>query len=425
MSDVKTKRLKLKDLIPDTENPNAHTERGMALIAKSLETVGLGRSIVTDKHGNILAGNGVTEVAIEQGFDGAVEIETDGTTLVIVKRIDLDLTNDPEHRARMYTYLDNQAARASINFLPAQVIAHMKAGVPLNEVFTAEEMQALVQQGVNEQAQDTEAPDAQPDRADELQQKWQCQRGQIWTIGKCRLMCGDCTSAEDVARLMAGGKYGMVFTDPLYGVNYDSTATGRSKRQFDKIENDDLTGDAFQNFNVVWLGAVIPFAVKNASFYVCGANRTAHHLIMAAERLNLHYAVPLVWVKQHFSLSWDRYHPQHEYIFYGGEGSKPTGGKSRWYGPKNETTVWQIDRDHSGDYEHPTQKPVELPARAIRNSSVPDEIVADFFCGSGTTLVACEQLKRRGYGMEISEKYCAVALERLSLMGLTPILENS
>lgn len=281
------------------------------------------------------------------------------------------------------------------------------------------------------QDQDGQTSDsgAQIDRADELEQVWRCERDQLWIIPSksCRgnhlLFCGDSTNADDVNRLFENGaRYAMVFTDPPYGINYDHASTGRAKSKFDKLQNDDLSGDEFREFNVKWLKAVLPHQLENASFYVCGANRTAHNLILAAIECGICYAVPLVWVKQRFALNWDRYHPQHEWIFYGGEGSKPTGKTSRWYGENNESTVWQIDRDHSGDYDHPTQKPVELPARAIRNSSTYDEIVLDPFAGSGSTLVACEQLGRQGRCIEIEPKYCAVILQRLADMGFEPEL---
>lgn len=273
---------------------------------------------------------------------------------------------------------------------------------------------------------------AQLDKAAELQAKWQVQAGQVWEIpsktvpGKAhRLICGDCTDENILKTLFEDVKFAVVFTDPPYGIKYDSVATGRSERQFDKIPNDDLEGQAFQDFNYRWISAALPFQTEDASYYVCGANRTAHHLILAAERLGLHYAVPLVWVKQHFALNWDRYHPQHEWIFYGGEGSKPTGKTSRWYGENNETTVWSIARDNAADYEHPTQKPVELPARAIRNSSASGEIIADFFLGSGTTLVASEQLGRICYGTEIHPPFFAVILDRMERMGLNPKLVSA
>ena len=197
---------------------------------------------------------------------------------------------------------------------------------------------------------------------------------------------------------------------------------GRSKHDWGKIAGDDLAGPALEKFHQNFLAQVSAHLVDDGVLYVCCADRTAHKLIAAAEATGIHYAVPLIWVKQHFVLNWDRYHSQHEFIFYGGPGSMPTGKKSRWFGPKNETTVWEISRDAYCNYKHPTQKPVELPCRAIKNSTAKGEAIFDPFLGSGTTLIAAEQLGRVCYGIEIAPKYVAVTLQRATDAGLTPKL---
>lgn len=142
---TRTRSAKITEFTPDSENPNLHTERGLDLVATSLEIAGLGRSIVVDKKGKILAGNGLVEVAVEKGFEDAIVVPTNGDTLVIVQRDDLDLEDDPEHRARMYTYLDNRSAQLSITFSAAQLLAHQKAGVDMKAAgFTADEIRALI-----------------------------------------------------------------------------------------------------------------------------------------------------------------------------------------------------------------------------------------------------------------------------------------
>lgn len=238
------------------------------------------------------------------------------------------------------------------------------------------------------------------------------ERGDVWVCGEHRVMCGDSTDADDMSLLMTGEKAAVFFTDPPYGIGYDHAATGRAHKKFDRIENDGVESPELGRFFRDFLGAANPLLVDDGVLYVCAANKTAHVFVAAANAVGVHLAVPIVWVKQVFALNWDRYHPQHEMIYYGGPGSVPTGPKSRWFGPKNETTVWEIDRDASREYRHPTQKPVALAIRAISNSSSAGEIIADPFLGSGTTMIAAESLGRRCYGMEIEPRYVDVAVRR-------------
>lgn len=247
-----------------------------------------------------------------------------------------------------------------------------------------------------------------PDDAPELPKKAKARRGQVYACDDHRVMCGD--TLEDLPTLLQGEEIGVVFTDPPYGIDYDAVATGRSRRQLGKIVNDDV--EDLEGFYSAFMEAILPALKGDGVFYVCGANKTAHRFVAAAAGQDIHLAVPIVWVKQHFALNWDRYHPQHEWIFYGGPGSVPTGKNSRWFGPKNETTVWEIDRDAVTEYRHPTQKPVALAERAFANSSGPGEAVCDPFLGSGSTLVAAERLGRRCYGMEIEPRYVDVAVSR-------------
>lgn len=238
------------------------------------------------------------------------------------------------------------------------------------------------------------------------------QRGEVWLLGEHRLMCGDSTDSGDVSRLMAGELVAVLFTDPPYGVAYDHAATGRAAPKFDTITNDDLVASELEAFFRDFLLAAVPLLVDDGVVYVFAANKTAHIFVAAAGAAGVHLAVPIVWVKQQFALNWDRYRPQHEMIYYGGPGSVPTGSKSRWHGPKNETTVWAIDRDNSRDYRHPTQKPVALAERAIVNSSAAGELIYDPFLGSGTTIIAAERLGRHCYAMEIEPLYVDVAVRR-------------
>lgn len=241
--------------------------------------------------------------------------------------------------------------------------------------------------------------------------------GQIYQLGPHRVMCGDSTKPEDVAKLMDSNKAHLVFTDPPYGINYESSALAGWKKgkpcrtkKWRPIENDNLQDNI--GFCRKFLKNMLKFSQDTASFYICYASKTLHELRAALIELDIYFAVDIIWVKNRPTLTWARYHPQHEVIVYAGEGAKPTGRKSRWYGPKNETTVWTIPIPPSRDNVHPTQKPVQLVARALKNSSRRNDIVLDLFGGSGSTLIAAEQLGRSCRLMEFDARYVDVIVER-------------
>ncbi len=410
----------IAELKPDLKNARKHSRRNIDMLVDSLHEVGAARSIVIDEEDMILAGHGVIEAAGLAGIERMRVIEADGNEIIAVRRSGLS-----ETQKRKLSLYDNRVAELA-DWDP-EILAGLVADDEdlLAGVFSADELVELLKNQGNNQG---EPPAPQIDKAEELREKWGVLKGQLWEIpsktvdGSHRILCGDSTSEADVARLTAHQKVGVVFTDPPYGIQYDSASTGRTKQKWTPVVGDEHEGEALQAFYQTVLRIAVSTLKPNGVLYVCCASTKAHHLIAAAEHLGIHYAVPLVWVKQSFSLTWDRYRPQHEIIFYGGPGSMPTGKLSRWYGPKNETTVWQVDTDPHGDYQHPTQKPTELARRALRNSSVKGELALDLFLGSGCTMAAAEQLGRVCYGCDIEPKYVAVTLERLADMGLEPRL---
>ncbi len=276
-----------------------------------------------------------------------------------------------------------------------------------------------------------EDPGPQVDRAEELRQKWQTERGQVWEIpslsvpGRChRLMCGDSTDAEDVGRLMGGAKAEMVWTDPPYGVavgdkNKWLNSIARSNRVEENLANDTLDESALAEMLNRAFGHAAAVCVPGAAWYVTAPPGPLHMLFEQALRDRGIWRQTIQWVKNNatFAPLGVDYQWRCEPIFYGWLPN----AAHRYYGGRNQDTVWEIDRP-SRSPEHPTMKPVELVARAIQNSSQNGEIVYDPFIGSGTTMVAAEQTGRICYGMEIEPRYVAVALERMAGMGLEPRL---
>ena len=236
--------------------------------------------------------------------------------------------------------------------------------------------------------------------------------GDLFEIGPHRLLCGDSTDSDAVAKLMDGQKADMVFTDPPYGVSIVGTKN-----------NSSIAGDLSQT--------AIPFsfeiAVNNATkddgrLYFCGAESNLEMYQKLFQRYCRQMPRHLIWVKETFVMKPNGYHNQYEIIYHG---YKPKGGGlNKWFGGRTEdeaSDVWQIKRDNSKTYQHPTQKPIALPERAIKNSSPDNGLVYEPFTGSGSTMVASHQLKRKCYGMELDPKYCQVIVDRM--LKLDPTLE--
>jgi len=269
-----------------------------------------------------------------------------------------------------------------------------------------------------------EEEEPQVDRAEELLAKWKVQPGQIWQIGKHRLMCGDSTDAAAVARLTQGEKADMVFTDPPFNVAVvGGTHDPRDAKNFGvgpKIQNDSMPDADFRKFLIVVFVAMREVLKDGAAVYVAHSDKQSINFQSAFLESGLLLKQCLIWAKQHFVFGRSDYHYQHEAILYGW---KP-GAAHNFYGEHNQGTVWNIDRPMRSDKEHPTQKPVALVVKAILNSSKSGELLFEPFGGSGTTMVACEQTKRICRSMELEPKYCAVILERMEKLGLTPELAS-
>ena len=227
--------------------------------------------------------------------------------------------------------------------------------------------------------------------------------GDLWLLGEHRLLCGDSTKAEDVERLMSGCLADIMVTDPPYGVAYHSNKKGKKAAS--------IEGDLTQAAIPISFSMACDFVLnENARVYLFGGTanwpmygKLFDHKLRMQPR-------PIIWVKESFVLHPTHYHSQYEICFFGWKGSG--GGSSYWYGDRTCSDVWHVKRDSNKDREHPTQKPVEVTAIPIRNSCPANGLVYEPFCGSGTTLIAAEQLGRKCYGMEISTQYCDVIVKR-------------
>jgi len=236
--------------------------------------------------------------------------------------------------------------------------------------------------------------------------------GDLFEIGPHRLLCGDSTDSDSVSRLMNGEKADMVFTDPPYGVNIKG---GKN--------NSTIAGDITQTAIPFSFDLACNIATKDdARLYFCGGEGNIGLYQKLYEKFCRQLPRHLIWVKNGFVMKPNGYHNQYEIIFHG---YKPKGGGlNNWYGGRTEgeaSDVWQIKRDAASTYEHPTQKPIALPERAIKNSCPTSGLVYEPFTGSGSTMVAAHQLNRKCYGMELDPKYCQVIVDRM--LKLNPTLE--
>lgn len=228
--------------------------------------------------------------------------------------------------------------------------------------------------------------------------------GDLFEIGQHRLLCGDSTNAEDVERLLAGGKPNLMITDPPYGVDYDANWRNEADRKDGRPCSDRATGKVNNDDNSEWR-----LAYELSPAHVCYVwHASASAIQFAIDLMSCGYEIrnQIIWAKNNIVISRGHYHWKHEPCWY----AVKKGHKANWIGDRSQTTVWNIDKPLKSETGHSTQKPIECMAKAIRNHSGD---VHDPFLGSGTTMVAAHQLNRKCYGMEIDPKYCQVIIDRM------------
>jgi len=229
-----------------------------------------------------------------------------------------------------------------------------------------------------------------------------------------RILCGDVTKPADVAKLMGDSRARLCHNDPPYNINYDRnnrpspTKTKKSSRTTERIRNDDMTPKRYEAWFSKVVNAFAEAMVSGAPFYIWNSHKNFGLMHDLLTRHKFKVASVITWAKESFAPGFCDFNEQTEFCLYGWKG----GAKHNWYGPKNESTLWRIRRDRTDLYHHPTQKPLELAERAIRNSSQRGDIVFDPFLGSGTTLIAAARLGRKCFGMEIEPKYCDCIVRR-------------
>lgn len=378
-------------LVPYARNSRTHSDQQVAQIAASMREFGFTNPVLVDEAGGIIAGHGRVMAAKSLGL---VEVPC------------IRLAHLSEAQKRAYVIADNKLA-LNAGWDDAMLRLELEdlraADFDLDLLgFNAEELGALL----TEPEPETEGL-TDPDKAPEPPAQPVTVEGDVWLLGKHRVMCGDSTRVDSVQALLAGKLAEMVFTDPPYGVNVKGGKSSGNEKM--RIVGD-LTQTAIPfSFDL----AVQQATTEDARFYFCGGEGNIGMYGKLFDRYLGQLPRHLIWVKNGFTLKPNGYHNQYEIIFYGYKSGG--GGLNKWYGERTEdaaSDVWRISRDPSSTYEHPTQKPVALPLRAIENSSAPGGIVYEPFGGSGSTLLACEQSGRICKAMELDPRYCDVIVKR-------------
>ncbi len=238
--------------------------------------------------------------------------------------------------------------------------------------------------------------------------------GDVIELGPHRIMCGDSASEADLDTLMRAEKADLVQTDPPYGCRYlaqnrpDLEPRLKKSKRWEKLYKDDLSEKEYEEWMRGVLANLRRFLKDGASAYVWSGHAKFYFVHQVLRELGFHVSTVITWAKPTFAISYGDFNQQTEFCLY----AWLKNGPHKWYGSTSETNLWEIKRDKARELIHPTQKPIEIPARAIRNSSRRGDIVVDLFLGSGSTLLAAECLGRRCFGMEIEPKYVDAIVRR-------------
>lgn len=386
---------KLSEIVPYAKNAKKHDKKQIANVAESIKQYGFVQPVVIDRDGVIVIGHCRVEAAKKLGMKTVPCVCLD------------DLTPEQVNALRL---VDNKSNESAWDF---DLLAEELPGLDLS----AFDFDWGISNDITEEVIEDEAPEVDEDAEPIVK------LGDIWQLGRHRLMCGDSTSIDAVEKLMGGQMADMVFTDPPYGYNYQSNMREKLKK-FDVIENDDKILNFFPCIQAVCDGFV----------YICTTWKTADKWI---ELFKQYYDLTnvIIWDKGGGGIG-DLFHTfstDYEMILVCNNGHEIKGKRygSVWNFANQEITkmkkeellniileqkkfysIWKEKKDNPNEYVHPTQKPVSLSARAIRSSTDIGNNVVDLFGGSGSTVMACEQTGRNCYTMEFDPKYCDVIIKR-------------
>ena len=371
----------VSELIPYVRNARTHSEAQVAQIAASIREFGFLSPILVAEDNTMLAGHGRLAAALKLGLKKVPCVKENHLT---------------ETQKRAYIIADNKLSLNAgwDNELLAVELSELEGAdfnldllgfdeAELSSIFDADK-------DVNDDDFDVEK---------ELEEPCFSKTGDIWTLGRHRVICGDATKLETYKTLLENTKVNLVVTDPPYNVNYEGSAG--------KIKNDNMEDDKFYQFLFNSFVNMEQAMADDASIYVFHADTEGLNFRKAFQDAGFYLSGCCIWKKPSLVLGRSPYQWQHEPCLYGWKKK----GKHKWYAGRKETSVWEFEKPKK-NADHPTMKPIALLAYPIKNSSMTNSLVLDPFAGSGSTLIACEQTGRICYAIELDEKYCDVIVKR-------------
>jgi len=392
MSGIKefVKEYPIADIKPHPNNPRIHPDSAIEKLQRSIQEFGFVNPVLISKDGILLAGHARIKASKSQKLEH-------------VPALILDLEGA---KADAYLIADNKLQEETEWDLPVlkDLLGELDTGeFPLEITgFELPEIEDLItsvgDMGDKEAADDGFDEDAALEDIEEPIS----QPGDIWLLGNHRLMVGDATNPDHLAKLMDGRLADMVFTDPPYNVAYE----GKTEAAL-RIQNDEMGDEQFYQFLFDFYTNVFNHTKEGGPIYICHADSEGINFRSAMKNSGWLLKQCIIWVKDIFVMGRQDYHWKHEPILYGW---KP-GSAHKWWGDRKQSTVWNVDRPKRSA-EHPTMKPIELVGKALENSSRPGDLVIDTFSGSGSTLMACHQMDRVCYGLELDPKYADVIVNR-------------
>ena len=373
----------IDQFIPYANNARTHSKEQINKLRSIYRGIGYGDPVEVDENFTILSGHGRVEAAKAEGMTELPYVMLTGMTesekkayILAVNRSALDAGWDEELLAVEMEALKEQAFDLSLTG------------------FSNEELQEMFSNDPEETADDDF------DLSDALEKAAFVEPGDLWVVGKHRLLCGDATKAEDVQRLMDGKRANLIVTDPPYGVSFKSSS-GLT------IQNDSMKNEEFYQFLLSAFKNMADVLEKGGAAYVFHADTEGLNFRRAFIDAGFHLAGCCIWEKDSLVLGRSDYQWQHEPVLYG----FLQNGKHPWYSDRKQTTIWKFAKPKRSE-NHPTSKPLDLLAYPISNSSQVNSIVIDTFGGSGSTMMACEQTGRICFMSELDPKYASVILRR-------------
>ena len=377
----RTEVVNIDKIIPYARNARTHSKEQIAQIRASFREFGVISALIVDENYNLLAGHGRLEAARAEGLKEL--------NCIVVEHL-------TESQKRAYIIADNRLAlNAGWDVEMLSVELSDLQGVEFDlSLLGLEDAELNKLLGGMEDVKDDDF-----DVEAELQKPAVSRLGDLWLLGKHRLVCGDSTKAETFDLLLDGKLANLTVTDPPYNVNYEGSAG--------KIMNDHMADEKFYQFLLDAFVLTEKAMAKDASIYVFHADTEGLNFRKAFSDAGFYLSGTCIWKKQSLVLGRSPYQWQHEPILFGWKKS----GKHAWYADRKQTTIWEFDKPRKNG-DHPTSKPVQLIAYPIVNSSMTGCIVLDPFGGSGSTVLACEQTDRICYTVELDVKFCDVITKR-------------